>query len=284
MFTRLTYANVMSTLALFLALGGTSYAAVTVSGANIRDGSITSRDVRNGSLRVRDVNPGFLATIRRISASVETTGRSGPPGPQGLPGAPGPQGLPGPAGPQGSPGEPGAGVQGISFRPYEYGVAAFTEFGLFENFVGPDGGPGALGVRSRQPNGQPDAGAMLYARDYRDEFNLALDFRHASRPRLLSESTAPLSIETREYAPIVLDPSSWVRPKPDGTVPPRTAPPGRVEVRGYAVLQSLGALPLDAPVGAVCFVQGRLFLRTPDGWMMLEASEASSRPTLHGQP
>jgi hypothetical protein len=267
MFRQLSYANVMSTLALFVALGGTSYAALTITGANIRDGSITSRDIRDGTLRARDLRPRLRLVTK--PAKPGPTGPQGPQGPQGengptgergpqaTEGVPGPQGRQGEQGPRG---ETGPGVTGIAFRPYEYGVAGVTSYGLFENFVGPDGGPGALGVRSRQPNGNPDAGAMLYARDYRDVFSLALDFRATDRPRLLSESPSPLSIETAAQAPIVLAPSSW---------PQGTTSPGRVEVQGYVVLQSLDALPLDAPVGAVCLFDGRLFLRTADGWMQL---------------
>ncbi len=38
--SRLTYANVMATLALFVALGGTSYAAAKIGSAQIKDNSI----------------------------------------------------------------------------------------------------------------------------------------------------------------------------------------------------------------------------------------------------
>ena len=37
-------------LALFAALGGSAYAAVTVTGKNIKNGTITGRDVKNRSL------------------------------------------------------------------------------------------------------------------------------------------------------------------------------------------------------------------------------------------
>ena len=40
---RLTYANVMSTLAVFIALGGSSYAAMTISGSSIKDRSIPAK-------------------------------------------------------------------------------------------------------------------------------------------------------------------------------------------------------------------------------------------------
>ncbi len=51
----LTYANVTATLALFIALGGSSYAALRVGSREIADNSIRSRDVRNHSLTRHDL-------------------------------------------------------------------------------------------------------------------------------------------------------------------------------------------------------------------------------------
>lgn len=48
--SRLTYANVMSTLAVFIALGGSSYAALTISGSSIRNRSITGVKLRRNTL------------------------------------------------------------------------------------------------------------------------------------------------------------------------------------------------------------------------------------------
>ncbi len=52
---RLTYANVVATLALFLALGGTSYAVLQVRSDDVVDNSLRSRDVRNNTLRSLDI-------------------------------------------------------------------------------------------------------------------------------------------------------------------------------------------------------------------------------------
>jgi hypothetical protein len=57
----LTYANVMATVAAFVALGGSSYAALTITGKHVRDGSLTGRDVHNGSLTSRDIRNGSLS-------------------------------------------------------------------------------------------------------------------------------------------------------------------------------------------------------------------------------
>lgn len=52
----LSFANVTSLLALFVALGGTSYAVATTFGSKqIRNNSLRSVDVRNNDLRGRDV-------------------------------------------------------------------------------------------------------------------------------------------------------------------------------------------------------------------------------------
>lgn len=52
---KLTYANVTSTLALFLALGGVSYAAISVGSAQIRNNSVRTQDLRNNNIRSKDI-------------------------------------------------------------------------------------------------------------------------------------------------------------------------------------------------------------------------------------
>jgi hypothetical protein len=52
---KLTYANVIATLALFLSLGGASYAALTVGSRQIRNNSVRTQDLRNNDVRSRDV-------------------------------------------------------------------------------------------------------------------------------------------------------------------------------------------------------------------------------------
>ena len=52
---QLTYANIMATIAVFAALGGSSYAAITVTGKHVRNNSLTGKDVKNNSLGSGDV-------------------------------------------------------------------------------------------------------------------------------------------------------------------------------------------------------------------------------------
>jgi hypothetical protein len=65
---RLSYANVMSTLAVFLALGGSSYAALNLRSRDIANNTVRSIDVRNHSLRDRDVKRNSL-TGRTVKES-----------------------------------------------------------------------------------------------------------------------------------------------------------------------------------------------------------------------
>ncbi|MEA2404161.1 MAG: hypothetical protein QOE08_808 [Thermoleophilaceae bacterium] len=59
---RVTFANVVSLIALFVALGGTSYAAITITGKNVKNGSLTGKDIQDGSVGTLDVkNGGLLA-------------------------------------------------------------------------------------------------------------------------------------------------------------------------------------------------------------------------------
>jgi hypothetical protein len=64
---RVTFANIVACLALFIALGGTSMAqsgarsAVRlITGQQVRDGSLTGADIRDGSLLAKDFRAGQL--------------------------------------------------------------------------------------------------------------------------------------------------------------------------------------------------------------------------------
>jgi hypothetical protein len=89
---QLSYANVTATLALFIALGGTSYAALTlprnsvgskqirsrsVGSSELHTSAVTSRTVRNRSLALRDLSKTARQSLRGERGPV------GPPGPSG---------------------------------------------------------------------------------------------------------------------------------------------------------------------------------------------------------
>jgi hypothetical protein len=54
--TRMSYANVIATLALLVALGGTSYAVSSVRSRDVVDNSLRSRDIHNDTLLSRDIH------------------------------------------------------------------------------------------------------------------------------------------------------------------------------------------------------------------------------------
>ncbi len=107
--SRLTYANIMATIAVFIALGGVSYAAVTlpknsvgraqikrnaVTGLKVNGSSLAGSDIRNSSLTGSDVKDGSL-TAKDFNGSVQ--GAKGPSGAQGPKGDSGADGAPGPS-------------------------------------------------------------------------------------------------------------------------------------------------------------------------------------------
>lgn len=158
----LSYANVVGSLALFVALGGVSYAAVKLPAASVgtkqlKKGAVTSSRVRDGSLRMADFKAGQLP--RGLAGSGARDGGPpgpGPAGPRGEPGAaaakgdPGPAGAVGPAGPQGPAGPPGddgpAGPAGEDGAPGSNGGAGPTGQAGPLGFNGPAGSQGPAGI------------------------------------------------------------------------------------------------------------------------------------------
>ncbi|HTR74975.1 MAG TPA: hypothetical protein VMH33_06910 [Solirubrobacterales bacterium] len=92
---RLTYANAIATLALFLALGGGAYAAT----------QLPRNSVGTAQLKAGAVTSGKIAR----KARKQLRGNRGPQGPQGKTGKTGPKGATGAAGKAGAPGADGTG-------------------------------------------------------------------------------------------------------------------------------------------------------------------------------
>ena len=61
-------ALVVAVIALFMALGGTSYAALKITGKNVENSTLTGADVKNKSLEEKELRPDTL-TGSRINAS-----------------------------------------------------------------------------------------------------------------------------------------------------------------------------------------------------------------------
>ena len=85
---------VLAGIALFVALGGGAYAAVTLP-----RNSVGTKQLKNGAVTLKKINKRARVALR---------GQQGAPGPLGAAGAQGPQGPQGPAGPPGTPAPAGA--------------------------------------------------------------------------------------------------------------------------------------------------------------------------------
>jgi len=153
----LSYANVVATLALFIALGGVSYAAIalpagSVGTTQLKTDAVTSVKVRNGTLRKSDFKDGLLPRGKHGDPGQDgQPGDNGPPGQRGrdgLPGDEGDSGAPGAAGPAGPGGTAGAAGDDGSIGPA--GPAGPDGEAGPRGFTGPTGPSGPQG-----PGGPP---------------------------------------------------------------------------------------------------------------------------------
>lgn len=134
----LTYANVMSTFAAFVALGGVSYAAVTlpknsVGKDQLKKNAVTSTKIKDGAIQAPDLAPGLLK-----AGAAGPAGATGPAGADGQVGATGPAGAKGDTGSAGAKGDTGSqGIQGIQ------GIAGPA---------GPSTGPAGGALTGNYPN------------------------------------------------------------------------------------------------------------------------------------
>jgi hypothetical protein len=71
-----TYANVMATLAVFIALGGSSYAALNLTGRDIRNGSLTYRELKRNTLGGTRIKESRLGKVRRARNADRLNGLS----------------------------------------------------------------------------------------------------------------------------------------------------------------------------------------------------------------
>jgi Collagen triple helix repeat (20 copies) len=108
---RLTYANVMATIAVFVALGGgAAYAATRLPGNSVGTKQLQKEAVTPGKLSATAKSALSTPGAQGPSGPVGATGPQGPAGVQGLkgdPGKTGEQGKPGEKGESGEKGDPG---------------------------------------------------------------------------------------------------------------------------------------------------------------------------------
>jgi hypothetical protein len=93
---KLTYANAMATVAVFIALGGVSYAAT-----QLPSNSVGTKQLKNAAVTPPKLSAASKAALTGAAGAQGPQGASGPQGPTGL------QGRTGEPGEKGDPGEPG---------------------------------------------------------------------------------------------------------------------------------------------------------------------------------
>src|SRR3954471_14208016 len=92
----LSYANVIATLALFIALGGGAYAAATLPRNSVGPSQLRSNSVSAAKIRAGAVHSSEIANASIRLTDIATDARNALRGGQGPAGAPGPQGPAGP--------------------------------------------------------------------------------------------------------------------------------------------------------------------------------------------
>jgi hypothetical protein len=96
---KLTYANVVASLALFVALGGSSYAAFSLGKNSVRSENIGKEQVRGSDIAKNAVTSPKVKDFSLIAQDFKAGQLpAGPAGPKGDKGATGPKGAQGPAG------------------------------------------------------------------------------------------------------------------------------------------------------------------------------------------
>jgi hypothetical protein len=97
--SHVSFANTMSLIAVFVAMGGTGYAAIkipkkSVGSAQLKNNAVSSSKVKNGALRAIDFRPGDLPAGATGPAGAKgDKGDKGDPGTNGTAGAPGADGT-----------------------------------------------------------------------------------------------------------------------------------------------------------------------------------------------
>jgi hypothetical protein len=184
--SHLSYANVMATVAVFLALGGGTYAATTLVA---KDGKIKACVSKRGAVRV--IAAAKKCAKREKQLVLNQTGPAGKLGARGTTGAQGAQGLPGAQGPAGETGLPGA--QGDQGSP-----AASAILGAIQNL------PGGQGATTWPPIGN------LQAASDASERVLTPNAAIVARDLAVRLSTAPGAGNIRTFAIKTDDPAGPV--------------------------------------------------------------------------
>ena len=64
-----SFSNVVAVMALFVALGGTSYAATRIGSKQIRNNSVRSVDIKNRTIKSKDIARGVIGSTLQSTAA-----------------------------------------------------------------------------------------------------------------------------------------------------------------------------------------------------------------------
>jgi Collagen triple helix repeat (20 copies) len=182
---KLTYSKVVSTLCLFLLLGGVAYAAIkipknSIGTSQLKNEAVTAAKVKSGSLLANNFAAGQLPA--GAQGPKGDTGKEGPGGREGLPGEPGKQGEKGERGETGAKGSQGE--PGLKGDNGERGEKGETGLKGEKGERGEKGEPGSL--VTTLPSGQTLKGVYSYAGFYKEGFRptdaISYQIPLASRP------------------------------------------------------------------------------------------------------
>jgi hypothetical protein len=226
----LTYANVMATFAVFVALSGTAWAAATITGRDVKDGSLSGRDVKQGTIQSGDIKDG---TLRRqdflpgVLSSGLTTPLSPAEGPAGERGAAGPTGPPGADGAPGKNGVAGKdgidGKDGINGSDGANGAPGLAGKDGTNGTNGTNGAPGtAVAYGTLQGNTVFDAKGVTNANVTYPQAgvyclkNLNFNFKSVVATPFLSVGSTIPSFEGDKMANVIYDPNGGLNVAPCG--------------------------------------------------------------------
>jgi hypothetical protein len=176
--SRLSYANVIATLALVFAMSGGALAASKFL--------ITS---------TKQIKPSVLAQLKGRNGNNGAAGAQGPVGPQG------PQGAPGANGKDGAPGS--AGERGPAGAPGEAGKAGPAGPAGLKGATGPAGPAGAAGPEGpRGPEGSPWVDKGVLPTGQTETGTWSIDQPHATAEFLISYEPISFPIRLGKAGPV----------------------------------------------------------------------------------
>jgi hypothetical protein len=205
---------VISLIALFVALGGTTYAATSLP-----KNSVGTAQIKSGAVTKGKIAGGTLAGLRGRQGA---TGREGPAGPKGAPGIQGIQGIQGIRGAEGIQGLPGIqGIPGIQGLPGIQGIQGIQGAPGAKGDTGPKGAQGIQGIHGPPgPQGDPGLDVVVYLTSHLTEVgpNSSASASVTCPPRMFvsgggvmpAPGSVPVTVASSDWDHAAPAPNVWV--------------------------------------------------------------------------